>query len=190
MSFLNMQIAAPEQVEVNNHQESTEGKTLTHTFDDDAFLSHLHEIIDRLNNANGCVLQQNIGNRHHTFTVCVETEGLCHLEQLLRQNRNILHMFSEVDSKVGTYNHSKMAQLLLFIENATTLFGLLNRKSYVSIIHDARYASAQTPDGYEWITDYNIDNLTKFIGNQSKKQKELKRQEQQLRQLIPAKYLK
>lgn len=191
MSFLNMQIAAPaEAAEVTNYQESAEGKALAHLYDDDAFLSHLHEIIVRLDNANGNILEQNIGNKHHTFAVSIDREGLEHLEQLLRQNPDTLHMFSEIDSKVGTYSHSKMAQLLLFIENRTHLFGQLNRKSYVSIIHNDRYASPQTPEGYQWITEYNIDNLTKFIGNQNKKQRELNRQEKQLLPLIPTMYLK
>lgn len=167
MSFLNIQMAVPKEVEEQNNQSLNEDAEAKYTCDDTRFLSHLHEIIQRLCNANKMTMDQNTGNAHFKITVELPTQELGDLEQVLHDHPILLQYFSKVD-KDNTYNPNKMIQLLSFVEKYTTLFGNLNRKNYVSIIRDANYSATAKPVGYEWIEQKDEVNFGKYIGQQIK----------------------
>lgn len=131
------------------------------------FLDDLCEIIDNLSAHNGSRYEQHDGSRRVEVDVAVDTAGLRgFVGELQREHPDLLTFLSR--RRGGGYDKNRMFQLLGLLQERSTYFGGLNRRSVVKLGLDS-----EETVGPRWRhLGENLDNIINYVGQ---KLTELKR---------------
>ena len=124
------------------------------------FVSDFLEIVKNLESYNGKLFEQFEGSRKSELVVSVQAEALRRYIRDLRSEAPQLMNFL-CQRKGKRYDRNHLFQLLGLLQEQTTFFGALNRKSVVLLGLSA--LDGKIPDRWEYL-GCDVDNIVSYVG--------------------------
>lgn len=125
-----------------------------------SFLTDVLEIISNLASSNGSYFEQFDGNKKNHFHINVNADALEKYLINLQSNDSLVWEYL-CQKKGSRYDRSRLFQLLGVLQERSTFFGDLNRKSVVII--GLKVTEGEIPSRWEYIGS-DVDNVVSYVG--------------------------